>query len=157
LNIQLAGTTASIDRMTCDPPSPNTSRFIARSLARLNSSPIENIRKTTPNSARYLVWPESLARPSACGPIRMPTARYPSIGGSCNMRNATTPKRQRPAAPGSVPAENASAIEKYQPGTRAVPAFAPCRRNTASAAVVKAAKGGKPGQTPSHRWYTPTP
>ncbi|MCY1231640.1 hypothetical protein D9M72_440970 [compost metagenome] len=75
LKAQLAGTTASIDSTTCEPPRPNTSRFIERSLVRLNSSPIENIRKTTPNSARYLVCAVSLASPSACGPIRMPTAR----------------------------------------------------------------------------------
>ena len=37
---------------TSDAPSPSTSRRIERSLERLNSSPIENIRNTTPNSAR---------------------------------------------------------------------------------------------------------
>ncbi|MDT4877213.1 hypothetical protein FQZ97_1127160 [compost metagenome] len=37
---------------TWDRPSPNTWRRIARSLGRLNSSPITNIRNTTPNSAR---------------------------------------------------------------------------------------------------------
>ena len=37
---------------TCERPRPNTSRFIARSLGRLNSRPITNMRKTTPNSAR---------------------------------------------------------------------------------------------------------
>ncbi|MGN5480311.1 hypothetical protein ACTMU2_36675 [Cupriavidus basilensis] len=30
LKSQLAGTTASIDSTTCEPPSPNTSRLIAR-------------------------------------------------------------------------------------------------------------------------------
>ncbi len=75
LNSQPTGATASMVSTTWLPPRPNTSRRIARSLARLNSSPIENIKKTTPNSARYLVWPESLAKPSAWGPIRMPTAR----------------------------------------------------------------------------------
>ena len=39
-------------RTTCDRPRPNTWRFMARNLGRLNSSPITNIRKTTPNSAR---------------------------------------------------------------------------------------------------------
>jgi hypothetical protein len=34
-------------------PSPNTSVRMLRSLGRLNSSPITNIRNTTPNSARY--------------------------------------------------------------------------------------------------------
>ena len=37
---------------TCARPSPNTWRFMARNLGRLNSSPITNIRNTTPNSAR---------------------------------------------------------------------------------------------------------
>ncbi len=37
---------------TCDRPRPNTWRFMLRSLGRLNSSPITNIRNTTPNSAR---------------------------------------------------------------------------------------------------------
>ena len=39
-------------RPTCEKPSPKTSLCIARSLGRLNSSPMTNIRKTTPNSAR---------------------------------------------------------------------------------------------------------
>lgn len=47
-----AGTVSSMVSTTCDAPSPSTSRRIERSLARLNSSPIENIRNTTPNSAR---------------------------------------------------------------------------------------------------------
>ena len=37
---------------TCAKPSPNTILRMLRSLGRLNSSPITNIRKTTPNSAR---------------------------------------------------------------------------------------------------------
>jgi hypothetical protein len=37
---------------TCAVPSPKTKRFIARSLGKLNSSPMANIRNTTPNSAR---------------------------------------------------------------------------------------------------------
>ena len=37
---------------TCAPPKPKTVRRIAISWGRLNSSPTENIRKTTPNSAR---------------------------------------------------------------------------------------------------------
>ena len=41
-----------IVRTTCDPPSPSTSLRIACSRVSENSSPIENIRKTTPNSAR---------------------------------------------------------------------------------------------------------
>ncbi len=37
---------------TCDMPSPKTSVRMLRSLGRLNSSPMTNMRKTTPNSAR---------------------------------------------------------------------------------------------------------
>ena len=37
---------------TCAMPRPNTCVRMARSLDRLNSSPITNIRNTTPNSAR---------------------------------------------------------------------------------------------------------
>ena len=36
---------------TCSSPKPSTWRRMARSLGRLNSSPITNIKKTTPNSA----------------------------------------------------------------------------------------------------------
>ena len=46
-----------------------------RSLGRLNSSPITNIRNTTPNSARYFTPAVSLASASAWGPINTPTAR----------------------------------------------------------------------------------
>ena len=38
--------------VTCAPPSPTTSRRMARNRASENSRPIENIRNTTPNSAR---------------------------------------------------------------------------------------------------------
>jgi len=44
-------TTASVTS-TCSKPNPNTMRFMATSLGSENSRPIENIRKTTPNSAR---------------------------------------------------------------------------------------------------------
>ena len=43
---------ATVVIATCASPRPNTARRIARSCGRLNSSPIENIRNTTPNSAR---------------------------------------------------------------------------------------------------------
>ena len=60
---------------TCSSPRPNTWRFMVRSLGRLNSSPMTNIRNTTPNSARC--WMRSLrcTMPSMCGPITAPTAR----------------------------------------------------------------------------------
>jgi hypothetical protein len=44
--------TIAITLTTWAEPKPNTIRRIARSWGRLNSRPIENIRKTTPNSAR---------------------------------------------------------------------------------------------------------
>jgi hypothetical protein len=43
---------ASMVMATCSNPSPNTWLRMARSLLRLNSSPITNIRNTTPNSPR---------------------------------------------------------------------------------------------------------
>ena len=43
---------AAVVTPTCASPSPNTARRIERSCARLNSRPMENIRKTMPNSAR---------------------------------------------------------------------------------------------------------
>ena len=69
--------TISIVSTTCASPSPNTWRRMARSLGRLNSSPMTNIKKTTPNSARYLMLSESCpkARPSVCGSISTPAAR----------------------------------------------------------------------------------
>ena len=60
---------------TCDSPSPNTSLRMLRSLGRLNSSPMTNIRKTTPNSARYLMLALSRASASAFGPMITPTTR----------------------------------------------------------------------------------
>ena len=61
--------------ITCDIPSPNTRVRMLRSLGRLNSSPMTNIRNTTPNSARYFTLAESAAKPSAWGPISTPTDR----------------------------------------------------------------------------------
>ncbi len=60
---------------TCDSPRPKTSERMLRSLGRLNSSPMTNIRKTTPNSARYLMPAVSLANASAFGPMSRPTTR----------------------------------------------------------------------------------
>jgi len=66
---------ATMVSTTCAMPSPNTMRRIAISCDSENSRPIENIRKTTPNSASAWVVASFSAIPSACGPIRMPTAR----------------------------------------------------------------------------------
>ena len=66
---------ASIVTVTCSSPSPKTMRFIAYSLGSENSRPIENIRKTTPNSARYCMRVMSFIRFSACGPMTLPTSR----------------------------------------------------------------------------------
>lgn len=69
--------TSAIVSTTCASPRPNTCRRMARSLGRLNSSPITNIRNTTPNSARYLMLSASCpkARPSVCGSISTPATR----------------------------------------------------------------------------------
>jgi hypothetical protein len=60
---------------TCSPPSTSTIRRICTSFDRLNSSPSENIRKTTPNSARSRVAAMSGISPAACGPISTPAMR----------------------------------------------------------------------------------
>ena len=64
---------------TCDRPSPNTCVRMARSLDRLNSSPITNIRNTTPNSARWRMLAVSSARASAFGPISTLTDKEAAI------------------------------------------------------------------------------
>ena len=46
-----------------------------RNLGKLNSNPITNIKKTTPNSARYFTPALSLAKAKALGPISTPTTR----------------------------------------------------------------------------------
>ena len=76
---------------TCSRPRPNTCLRMERSLGRLNSSPITNIKNTTPNSAKCFTPSEFCASASALGPITTPTAKYPSIGGSLSMRQPTTP------------------------------------------------------------------
>ena len=68
-------TAASIVAATCNRPSPNTCLRMARNLGRLNSSPMANIRNTTPNSPRWRTLSEFCANARACGPIRMPAAR----------------------------------------------------------------------------------
>jgi hypothetical protein len=60
---------------TCAAPRPNTERRMLRSLDRLNSSPIENSRNTTPNSASWRTAWLSATRPSACGPSATPATR----------------------------------------------------------------------------------
>ena len=60
---------------TCISPRPNTCLRMARSLGRLNSSPMANIRNTTPNSPRWRTPSEFCASASACGPISTPAAR----------------------------------------------------------------------------------
>src|SRR5256714_9113371 len=84
-----ASTATSVSR-TWEKPSPNTARRSWNSLGRLNSSPIENIRNTTPNSARCRPSSVSGIHASAWGPTATPTKRYPSSGGKCSQRNSTT-------------------------------------------------------------------
>ena len=50
---------------TCAPPNPNTKPCIDLSLAKLNSSPSENIRNTTPSSAAACKVPSPSASPAA--------------------------------------------------------------------------------------------
>ena len=66
---------AAMVSSTCNMPKPNTWRRMARNLGRLNSSPIANMRNTTPNSPRCRTPAESCASASACGPISTPAAR----------------------------------------------------------------------------------
>ena len=60
---------------TCVKPRPNTRLRMLRNLGRLNSNPITNIKKTTPNSARYFTPALSLAKAKALGPMSTPTTR----------------------------------------------------------------------------------
>ena len=60
---------------TCNRPRPNTCLRMERNLGRLNSSPITNIRNTTPNSARCFTPSEFCASANALGPMTTPTAR----------------------------------------------------------------------------------
>jgi len=74
-SMRAAHTASAAVATTCAPPRPNTMRRMVESFARLNSSPIENIRKTTPNSARRCVSSGLAAMLSACGPSASPVAR----------------------------------------------------------------------------------
>ncbi len=66
---------STIVSSTCAWPNPNTWRRMARSLCRLNSRPMTNIRKTTPNSPRCRTISEFSASARALGPISTPTTR----------------------------------------------------------------------------------
>ena len=70
-----AATASAIVAATWARPSPNTARRMARSFGKLNSSPIENIRNTTPNCASRRVSSMSETSPSACGPKARPLTR----------------------------------------------------------------------------------
>ncbi len=71
----LPTTAPAIVNPTCDKPRPNTSARMLRSLGRLNSSPITNMRNTTPNSASERASAGSPANANALGPISTPTTR----------------------------------------------------------------------------------
>ena len=75
---------------TCAPPTPSTSQRMATRRGSENSNPKVNTRNTTPKSANNCVVSLSAARLRACGPNSMPTARYPKIAGSANLRTAAT-------------------------------------------------------------------
>ena len=70
-----AKVTNTMVNTTCIKPSPNTCLRMARNLGRLNSSPITNIKNTTPNSARCLMPSEFCASAKAFGPITTPTSK----------------------------------------------------------------------------------
>jgi hypothetical protein len=57
---------------TCPSPRPNTSLRMRMSLGMLNSSPMTNIKNTTPNSAKCSTATDSLASANALGPITTP-------------------------------------------------------------------------------------
>ncbi len=60
---------------TCATPKPNNwPRMVTRRL-RVSSSPIENIRNTTPSSARPRTLSTSDINPAPCGPMAAPATR----------------------------------------------------------------------------------
>ena len=90
LSSQVINMTITMLMITCKVPNPNTIRFIVTNLDKLNSSPILNIKKTTPNSARWRVSSLSGIQPKACGPMRTPESKYPSMGGRRSSLKMTT-------------------------------------------------------------------
>ena len=60
---------------TWSTPNPNTWFFMDFNFGKLNSRPITNMRKTTPNSARWRMLSEFCAKASALGPIKTPTSK----------------------------------------------------------------------------------
>ena len=67
--------TTAMVASTCISPRPNTCLRMASSLGRLNSSPMANIKNTTPNSPRWRTPSEFCASAMAWGPISTPAAR----------------------------------------------------------------------------------
>ena len=67
--------TTAIVTSTWAMPKPNTILRIVNRRATENSRPIENIRKTTPNSASVLAAFTFLSSDNACGPMSKPTSR----------------------------------------------------------------------------------
>ena len=88
--VDAPGLTSPVLATTSAVPRPNTIRCMARKRARLNSRPMLKNRNTTPNSAKCRVSGASGIQPKACGPIRIPTIKYPSIAGNFKMRHSTT-------------------------------------------------------------------
>src|SRR4029079_13477865 len=108
---------ASPQTATCAPPNPSTSRRMEESWGRLNSSPTENMRNTTPNSASERLSSVSATRPSALGPMSAPTTRYPRIAGMPSRRNTTTTA----TAEASRISATVSASVTFQAPTRGTP------------------------------------
>ena len=63
------------DNTYCVVPKPSTNFRIERNCGSENSSPIENIKNTMPNSAIALACAESGISLNACGPSNMPTIK----------------------------------------------------------------------------------
>ena len=60
---------------TCAAPTPKIERRNCHSLAGLSSSPMMNIRKTTPSSEKCRISSTSLMNPSPHGPIAIPASK----------------------------------------------------------------------------------
>ena len=74
------------------PPISET-HFTSNSSASENSSPMENIRKTTPTSAMtWKVWVSLTRGPRVYGLIAIPASTYPRMSG-CRKRHASAPPR----------------------------------------------------------------
>ena len=87
-NMVSAMVNGTLVRTRCAGARPIRSRRLSRSSRRETCRPISNSRNTTPSSARRCVVELSSISPKTCGPMRMPTARYPTMGESLSAFEA---------------------------------------------------------------------